>query len=312
MIVYYRIYAEDGALPLNTPVSPSDPFLGRIKFRSVPPPRTVKTVRGSITKVENIIDRESTTLYLTPYSRSPMDDAEKVTTLNGSRPGSTPQEPLALVAKMSDSERSALESDGRVKLAEEPNTTSSDSEIRYGTSIQHSPTSLSQLLREVYYQLYADGYEMPSKLANDPEEPSIGRVRADSIAPPHNPTSIKLCISRVEGKPALVNSDLFLDTTCDYPLKEGHISILYSDGPGLSPDEPMSIVQAQTPLIPEGKYLIKNRGADIYWGMTPVYNPIKKVYFYSTSELEIAELKTENATFMQVKKFLQIFQCYRG
>lgn len=137
MIVYYRIYAEDGALPSNAPVSPGDPFLGRIKVRSVPPPRTVKAVKVSITKVENIKDRESATLFLTPYSQSPMDDTEKVTILNGTGPGSTPQEPLALVAKMSDSERSALESDGRLANTVQPNTT--PSEIRYGTSIQHSP-----------------------------------------------------------------------------------------------------------------------------------------------------------------------------
>ena len=69
-----------------------------------------------------------------------MVDARKVI-LNGTGPGSTPQEPLALVAKMSDSERSALESDGRSGLAStavEPDT--STSEIRYGTSIQHSFT----------------------------------------------------------------------------------------------------------------------------------------------------------------------------
>ena len=62
-----------------------------------------------------------------------MVDTDKIV-LNrtGTGPGSTPQEPLALVAKMSDSERSALESDGRGGLASdaEPDTT-----IRYGTLI---------------------------------------------------------------------------------------------------------------------------------------------------------------------------------
>jgi hypothetical protein len=71
-----------------------------------------------------------------------MDDAHKVTILNGTGPGSTPQEPLALVAKMSDSERSDLESEERGGLASaaEPDTT--PLEIRYRTSIQHSPTFL--------------------------------------------------------------------------------------------------------------------------------------------------------------------------
>ena len=134
MLVYYRIYAEDGAIPSNAPVTPGDPFLGRIKARSVPPPRTAKNVKRNITEVENI-KCTNATIFLTPNSQLPMGDAEKLTILNGIGPGSTPQEPLAFVAKMSDSERSALESDGRGGLASsaEPDTTSS--EIRYGTSV---------------------------------------------------------------------------------------------------------------------------------------------------------------------------------
>src|SRR5882762_10986390 len=103
---------------------------------------------------------------------------------------------------------------------------------------------------------------MPSKVAFDAEEPSLGRIRADSIAPPHSPTSIKRHISRVERNPALAHADLFADTSCDIPLKKGHISILRTDGPGLSPNEPMAIVQVESPSIapsiPDGKYIIKN------------------------------------------------------
>ena len=139
MIVYYRIYAEDGALPSNMPVSPGDPFLGRIKLGSVPPPRTAKTLKRSIAKVEDLKDRESTSLFLSPYSQAPMDDAKKITIVNGTGPGSTAQEPLALVTTMSDAERSELESGRRGGLAnaEEPDTTPSG--IRFGTSIQKSP-----------------------------------------------------------------------------------------------------------------------------------------------------------------------------
>ena len=136
-LVFYRIYAEDGAIPSKAPVIPGDPFLGRIKVRSVPPPHTAKTVKYSIATVENIKDSESISLFLTPYSQSPMDDANDDIILNrtGTGPGSTPQEPLALVAKMSDSKRSALESEGRgeLEIAAEPDTTSP--EIRYGKSI---------------------------------------------------------------------------------------------------------------------------------------------------------------------------------
>ena len=61
-----------------------------------------------------------------------MDDTEKITILNGTGPGTTPQEPLALVAKMSESERSAMESDRRVGLA---NSAEPPSETRYGMSL---------------------------------------------------------------------------------------------------------------------------------------------------------------------------------
>jgi hypothetical protein len=123
----------------------------------------------------------------------------------------------------------------------------------------------------VYYLLYADGYAMPSKVAFDSEEPSLGRIRADFIPPPHSPISIKRCISRVEKNSALAHADLYADTSCETPLNEGHISILRTDGTGLSQDEPMAIVQVKKspdslPVvsIPDGRYVIKNWRADIY------------------------------------------------
>jgi hypothetical protein len=137
-VVYYRIYAEDGAIPSKTSVTPGDVFLGRIKARSVPPPRNAEAVKCSIAKVENIKDSTRSSLFLTPYSESPMSDAEKITILNGTGPGSTSQEPLALVAKMSDPERRALESEGRDGLASAAET---DTTPRYG--MQHSPAFLS-------------------------------------------------------------------------------------------------------------------------------------------------------------------------
>ena len=122
---------------------------------------------------------------------------------------------------------------------------------------------------KVYYQLYADDSEMSSKVDFGHEEPSIGRIRADSIAPPHSSASIKRCISKIEGRPALLHADLFADTSCDTPLTEGHISILRTDGPGQSPEEPIAIVQAEVQAevtsIPDGRYIIKNRSADVYW-----------------------------------------------
>jgi hypothetical protein len=129
--------------------------------------------------------------------------------------------------------------------------------------------------------LYADGDQMPSKVAIDPDEPSLGRIRADYITPPHNLTSFKLCLSRVEKNPALAyGANLFEDISSVTPLEEGQISNLRSGGPGMSPNEPMAIVLTSFPG-PDGKYVIKSRAADIYWGTA--YNPITMVYFYSTT-----------------------------
>jgi hypothetical protein len=139
ILVYYRIYSNDGAIPSKTPVTPGDPFLGRMKVRSVPPPRNVEVVKRSIANVESIKHHERTSLYLTPYSKSPMDDADIFAIHNhGTGPGSKPQEPLAFVAKMSGSERSALESDGRGGLASIAVT---PPDIRHCTSIQHPPST---------------------------------------------------------------------------------------------------------------------------------------------------------------------------
>jgi hypothetical protein len=128
LIVHYRVYSEGGAIPSKTSATPDhDPFLGRIKARSVPPPHTVHTLKRSLAKFENINDRTGCSLFLTPYSQSPMDDTTKVTIRNHTGPGFLPQEPLALVVKLTDSERSALEFG---EMREGPNTTSSNTRYR--------------------------------------------------------------------------------------------------------------------------------------------------------------------------------------
>ena len=113
---------------------------------------------------------------------------------------------------------------------------------------------------------------MASKVAIDPKTPSLGRIRADSVAPPHSPASIKRCILRVEGTPELTRADLFADISSYTPLKEGHISFLLTDCPGVSPNEPMTIVLLEMPIvqvesspIPDGKYFIKNRAENLFW-----------------------------------------------
>ena len=142
---------------------------------------------------------------------------------------------------------------------------------------------------------------MASKVVIDPKTPSLGRIRADSVAPPHSPASIKRCISRVERTPELAHADLFADLSSDTPLKEDYISIL-TDGPGVSPNEPMAIVQTpivqmpinqmpilqmpivqvESPPFPDGKYFIKGGAGNFYWIAGDSNGPLKTVNFWMT------------------------------
>ena len=163
---------------------------------------------------------------------------------------------------------------------------------------------------------------MSSKVVFDPEEPSLGRIRADSVAPPHCPASIKRCISRVEKNSALANADLFADISSDTPLKDGHISIRRTDhGPGLSSNHPMPIVlmpivltpivltpivqHVESPSIPDGKYFIKNRAADIYWTVSS--NSTRTLYFWHPKAVE----ETKAFNWAQVKKHSPIIQVFK-
>ena len=110
----------------------------------------------------------------------------------------------------------------------------------------------------------------------------------------------------MEGNPALGSvwlTDLFADTSCDTPLKEGHISNLRTDGPGLSPNEPMALVQVTSPSIPDGKYAIKNRAADFFWNAAGC-NPLQTVYFYLAT-MEHVKTASHKAYF-QVNKLSPI------
>jgi hypothetical protein len=127
---------------------------------------------------------------------------------------------------------------------------------------------------------------MPSKVAIDPNDPSLGRIRADSIAPPHTAKSIIQHIKRVERIETLASANLFAGISCDAPLTpEGYISILRSDGPGQSMDEPMALVLPgkyfRSP-IPEGIYVIKNRATNFFWAASG--NPITKVHHWQFEE----------------------------
>lgn len=98
--VYYRVYAPDGAIPSKTAPDPSNPFIGRIKATSVPPPLDVASLKRTLAQAEGIPDLGGwrTDLYRLPSHQAPMDDTEKVSILGlGTGIGLTATDALALV-----------------------------------------------------------------------------------------------------------------------------------------------------------------------------------------------------------------------
>ena len=72
-------------------------------------------------------------------------------------------------------------------------------------------------------------------------------------------------------------------------LNELPISILRTEGPGVSPSQPMAIVQnpivqleVESPSIPNGIYFIKNRTGSIYWSVRG-WPSLENVLFWTTT-----------------------------
>jgi len=81
-----------------------------------------------------------------------------------------------------------------------------------------------------------------SKHPADPSKPSVGRINVDSIPPPHTAESMMRCISKIEELDNSKQSKLFIDVSSEFPIGDGHVSMLSSDRPGSSPGKPMAFV----------------------------------------------------------------------
>jgi hypothetical protein len=107
--VYYRLYTEDESIPSANPIYSNDPSLGRISANVVTPPHTAINLKRCLLAVEKIDASISTSLFITASTQEPLNDTTKVLIVTFPGPGCTPNEPMALVAKVSGADRSALE-----------------------------------------------------------------------------------------------------------------------------------------------------------------------------------------------------------
>ncbi|KAJ6512341.1 hypothetical protein DFH09DRAFT_1197249 [Mycena vulgaris] len=216
--VYYRVYGLDGPIRPKGEYGGSHPFIGRIKATSVPPPHTVASLKRALVQAEDLPDPngELSGLFQSNEARTAMSAAMRVAILTGDI-GATPETAFALVF-----------------LAELVNVNvyvSSEDEIAAG-----------QIPQWLYYRLYTRGGEDRSARSFDSEEPGLGRIEREHIAPPRNVQSVKRRIAKVEGKPIYVLAELFTDVSADRAQAS---DAFVADTCGATQHDPILIVQPE-------------------------------------------------------------------
>lgn len=95
----------------------------------------------------------------------------------------------------------------------------------------------------VYYRLFTESIGIPSAKPAFPCDPYLGRVRANSVAPPQTVHLIKRRLCQIENKSDYLDSILFVSRSSLSPINNTErVSILTPGGPGSTPDEPMELV----------------------------------------------------------------------
>jgi hypothetical protein len=97
----------------------------------------------------------------------------------------------------------------------------------------------------VYYRVYGRGSEMPCKKPIDSSDPSLSRVNANFITPPHAPhvaRAIKHCLCSAEQILGPEWTQLFLQLSSQSELDDGTPVSLLPGMEGCTPDDPMALV----------------------------------------------------------------------
>ena len=97
----------------------------------------------------------------------------------------------------------------------------------------------------MYYRVYNEDGAIRSLHPLNPNDPSLSRIYARSVAPPHAAASLKRRLCRVEGVTG--PTTLFATAASLSPMDDGdRISFLTEASPGLTTQNPMAFV-VQTP-----------------------------------------------------------------
>jgi hypothetical protein len=104
LLVYYKLFDENGPLNVRNPIYSNNPYIGQLDANDIPPPHTVSSLVERICAKEEKgfgIDWEnddafSTVLFKTVSSPEPYKLQEPISLLCPDRPGSSPHDPLVL------------------------------------------------------------------------------------------------------------------------------------------------------------------------------------------------------------------------
>jgi hypothetical protein len=101
----------------------------------------------------------------------------------------------------------------------------------------------------VYYRVYDEDGESPSKTSFDHSEPCLGRIDAVAVPPPHTVASLKRCIIQAE---IFSNRDLqlFEEDDGETIMNDSNTIALHGDTyfPGSCEDNPIALVSKSAPV----------------------------------------------------------------
>jgi len=212
LYLYYRLFTTYIGI---RSWQPGNPYVGRIRAKSVAPPQTVFLIKRHIFETENRVYDPQSALFLSKSCRSALADGERVSISPGGV-GTNPEDPMELViTKFRDCGNPLID--------------------------------LESLKPEyIYYSLYTEDGDITPKHQIGDYSPSVARIDKTLVPPPHSPDSIIRCISYVEGFPYCVWHRLFIDITSESPINYREAWIPESGGPGSTPDKPLIFVKFAT------------------------------------------------------------------
>ena len=95
----------------------------------------------------------------------------------------------------------------------------------------------------VYYHVFTESGSLPSHVAYDEEDVYLGRIVSKDVAPPHNISSLKRCIAKLENIQDWRHTALFQKTSSEVPMEDSlKVNIMQRKGLGCSPEVPLALV----------------------------------------------------------------------